>query len=391
MLAASGGTILVILGTAPTRGTTRPRTPVVQPLLESRPMASIGRYSYSWYLWHWPAFVLTLAAFNGTRIWAQIACVVSIVPAIVAFHLVEQPVRLSPSLRASWRRSLMVGAVLVVVGAVVSIGLVGWGGVRMRDPEIARMIAAEESFVTAGCRFDSERFGVRVCLGGSDAPDAPTVLLVGDSHASQWAAAYSRLGERSGVAIAVRASGSCPAAGLRTREDGEPQAYISSCAEFQRENDVLIGSGRFAAVITSDAVGSRPSDAEEWFEGMVRLTDIAAEADTPLAMMIDNPHPGEVLQCLSRRRGESTCLAPRSEATSGIREFQPSADRLTAEKSVPQLDLTDAICPDDPCPVEIDGVIVPARAGHLNRDFTYTQIPALTEFLGSRFSVGTGQ
>ena len=380
MLTASAATVALILGTVPDRPGSAV-TPVVQPALESPSAAAIGRYSYSWYLWHWPAFVLALAASNESLGWARVACIGSLLPAMIAYHVVEQPVRQSMSLRGSWRRSLLMGAVLVAAGAAVCVALIGWGRIGMRDPEIRRIVAAEESYVTAGCTWDRERFGVEVCVGGSTEPRSPVVLLVGDSHASQWASAFAEAGEERGFTVAVRASSSCAAAGQRPSKAGEPQTTLDECRRYQTETDRLIDSGGFAAVIASDSVGSRPGVPEEWGHEMDGFVQRAQRAGAQVGVMVDNPDQGEVLRCLARGQG-SRCTVRRVDATSGLRRYQPTVDRLAARDGVVVFDLTDEICPNSVCRVEMGGVIVPARAGHLSRDFTISQTPAVSDFVG---------
>lgn len=380
MLLSAGGTTAVMLGTAARSGQDTQMTPLIQPLLESRPAAAIGRYSYSWYLWHWPAFVLVLAAMNGARVWAQVACIASILPAMAAYHVVENPFRRSTRLVGSWRLSLLTGAALVTLAAIACLALMGWGRAGTRDPQIALWIEAEQSFDAADCQPNNQLLGVEVCLGGSTDPGAPLVLLVGDSHAAQWASAFSRAGEEAGFAVAVRWSGSCAAAGTRAGEDGLPQSYIEGCEDFQTETLELVSSEEVDAVIVSDATGSRPEDPSVWGDAMRRLVEESSASGTPMGVMVDNPHAGDVLRCLSRGGGEKDCLVPRGEATAEIERYAPEIDGLVAATSAQVLDLTDQICPADPCPVELDGVVVPAGSGHLNRSFTHTFQDRLSGF-----------
>ena len=128
------------------------------------PARRIGRYSCSWYLWHWPAFVLALAATNGNKTIARIACVAAIVPAAASFHFVEQRVRLAPRLVKSSSRSLAFGAGALGFGAACSIGVVLWGRVGVRDPQVAEWVQAEESYRPAGCEQNSSLLGADVCL-----------------------------------------------------------------------------------------------------------------------------------------------------------------------------------------------------------------------------------
>jgi peptidoglycan/LPS O-acetylase OafA/YrhL len=110
------GTALVIAAGSARTGTGLQRT-----VLGCQPMVWIGQRSYAIYLWHWPALVLI-----GTR-WgplsaAQRVCVLigSVIVAAVSFRIVEDPVRHSRWLAALPRRSLLMGASLLAIPALLA-------------------------------------------------------------------------------------------------------------------------------------------------------------------------------------------------------------------------------------------------------------------------------
>ena len=86
-----------------------PGTPLAR-ILDSRPLRWIGQRSYGLYLWHWPVFVLVVAALpawkrDGLEGWALggIALAVTVVAAALSYSFVEQPIRRN-GFRASFRR-----------------------------------------------------------------------------------------------------------------------------------------------------------------------------------------------------------------------------------------------------------------------------------------------
>jgi peptidoglycan/LPS O-acetylase OafA/YrhL len=69
-------------------------------ILESAPMRWIGLRSYGLYLWHWPVFILVVAALpawarDGWQGWAMggIALAITVLAAALSYELVEQPIR----------------------------------------------------------------------------------------------------------------------------------------------------------------------------------------------------------------------------------------------------------------------------------------------------------
>jgi peptidoglycan/LPS O-acetylase OafA/YrhL len=125
VLPVAGAAAIVAAGARSQRG--------VAALLGHRPLARLGRLSYSWYLWHWPCLEIT------RRVWAPpavddlpqpdapavarlLAVLVSLGLAAVTFRYVEEPARAARLLRPV-RRALPAAGVLVA-GAVVASVLV---------------------------------------------------------------------------------------------------------------------------------------------------------------------------------------------------------------------------------------------------------------------------
>ena len=338
------------------------------------PARRIGRYSCSWYLWHWPAFVLALAATNGNKTIARIACVAAIVPAAASFHFVEQRVRLAPRLVKSSSRSLAFGAVALGFGAACSIGVVLWGRLGVQDPQVAEWVQAEESFRPGGCEQNSTLLGAEVCLGGSDEPGDPVVLLVGDSHAAQWIAAFSEAGRANGFAVALRYYGNCPAAPLGP-STSQKSADYDACTSFQKETVGLLANDQVSAVVMTDAGSSRRKfdDIDAWSRSARELADAATDKEVSVGLLVDNPNSGDPLQCLSRDFSPAECALPKDEALVEVKAYSAAEIQLVKNASVERLDLTAITCPDDPCPIQVGGTWVAARDNHLAREFTELQ------------------
>jgi peptidoglycan/LPS O-acetylase OafA/YrhL len=92
-----GTAALIVAGTTP-----RDRTVGVARALSVGAMRWLGRLSYSWYLWHWPALVLTTAALGvlATPVMLVVA-LLALVPAYAAYRWIERPLHHSPALVAS--------------------------------------------------------------------------------------------------------------------------------------------------------------------------------------------------------------------------------------------------------------------------------------------------
>src|SRR5262249_12064043 len=155
----------------------------------------IGKLSYSWYLWHWPVLVyatkLGLAETLRQRLgWVAL----SFGLAFLMFRYIENPIRQHRLLLSRSRLTLALTGTLPIVCVSLS-ALARYGAERsLRSPEqIAYFQAAETQPAPDGCQriyFDVDG---RTCEFG-DLDATWTVLLFGDSHATQWVPAFDRLG-----------------------------------------------------------------------------------------------------------------------------------------------------------------------------------------------------
>jgi hypothetical protein len=169
--------------------------------------------------------------------------------------------------------------------------------------------------------------------GGSDEPGAPVVLLVGDSHAAQWIAAFSDAGRSNGFAVALRNYGNCPAAPLGPSV-AEKSADYRACASFQNETVDLLSDDQISAVVMTDAGSSRRKfdDMDAWFRGAQELADVATDAEVSLGLLVDNPNSDDPLQCLSRDFSMADCALPKdgwsiSGATRPLRSSWSTGER----------------------------------------------------------------
>jgi peptidoglycan/LPS O-acetylase OafA/YrhL len=152
------GTVLAI------RHACHPHHPVGR-WLSLPPLVLIGKLSYSLYLWHWPVFCLVDYAWfdTGPLPRGVLKIGLTAVLAGVFYVLVEQPMRqrLNQPVNRGWSLGFLVAGVLLVIGL----------GFRVRS---THYINATLSSVAQG--------GLSFVQTGS----APTVVLMGDSHASTF-------------------------------------------------------------------------------------------------------------------------------------------------------------------------------------------------------------
>ncbi|MEN5424769.1 acyltransferase family protein [Stenotrophomonas pennii] len=112
------GTVMLLAACTAASGQQR-KSPVLQ-VLGSRPLAYVGRLSYSLYLWHWPLLVLLRWTYGlqGAALWAY--PVVLFALASASYHWVERPIRNAAAARRA-RSPILLGTALAAV--VASLGI----------------------------------------------------------------------------------------------------------------------------------------------------------------------------------------------------------------------------------------------------------------------------
>jgi peptidoglycan/LPS O-acetylase OafA/YrhL len=122
--------IVPVLGTALVLAAGARMTTGINSALAARPMVAIGDASYSWYLWHWPIIVFTALLLPNRPTALILAALASLVPALLSYRLVEQPIRrLRPRTRPR-AAAVIVGtlAIPMTACAVLLVGAsTGWG------------------------------------------------------------------------------------------------------------------------------------------------------------------------------------------------------------------------------------------------------------------------
>jgi peptidoglycan/LPS O-acetylase OafA/YrhL len=383
-----GGALLVLAaGSIPADGTWVDRVlglPVLQ---------RIGDVSYSWYLWHWPFVVLTTAAVQDDAIWIKVLATLAALGAAVAtYRWVENPVRFSGAMK-SWRRTAAVTLVIGLAVGALSVGTrVATGAVLQQEP-YATAVAAGAQPEPYDCTETAETAsGAELCLFG-DVSATTTVLLLGDSHAAQWAPAFDAAAADAGLRLVLRWRHGCPAAQV----DVEQRAGRGSCARFQTETRHVVDELRPDAVVVSQAQiygdrmlhtdGTRMTGDEAraaWTSANDKLFAHLTAATPTVVAVKDNPQLDvDPLDCLTRpldRLGD--CSMSRAEAESSNGDFPRISASIWRKYGVPTWDgVWSETCDANSCGIgDIDHPVY-RDYHHLSRDYVLTQVRSVEQML----------
>ena len=369
--------------------------PLASRLLAIRPLQWIGTLSYSWYLWHWPFIMLTIAAVGDDPLWLQVAAAgSSLVVAAVAFYAVERPLRHSSFLQKSPKRTFSLAG-----AAIITTALMG-GSVFLVATHLERTSLSHYTAVRAAvpgdnsCTASAERSwnGIQYCVYG-DTQSTRIVLLVGDSHAGQWRDALAAAARAQGVRLVTRWRTSCPAISIRvTRESSAPDP---GCSKYQAETIALMQTLSPRGVIVSQAGfygprirddgGEQPGSPEHglslWVRAYRQFIRQATAAGAKIAVIEDNPRlPRDPLDCLARFGStESDCAPSKIDAVKEITAIQTAeAPLLTNPDVVDVFNTVETICRGALCSlVDNEGNIVFRDRDHLSLEWTLSQRPRL--------------
>jgi peptidoglycan/LPS O-acetylase OafA/YrhL len=247
---------------------------------------------------------------------------------------------------------------------------------RLR-PSLSRARDDDSGLVDDGCALELGGTEPPICAYG-DAHGARTVVLVGDSHAMSWFPALERLADRHHWRLIPLTKYSCVFVDMRVWSPWLDREY-TECARWRdrvvarvrqiKPDLVVIASTRwFPTIDAGDDSPERQGDA------MARLIE---RIPGRVAILVDTPRSAvDVPACLAQHRAAiEACTTRRADAfTWRHRRREREAARETGATLV---DLSDQMCPTDPCPPIIDGRIVYRDHHHLTATFAATLAPAL--------------
>ena len=400
LLPVLGAVLVILAGSTATSGVSR--------VLSTRPMVFVGDISYSWYLWHWPLIVFAALLFPNRPLVLIAAAIASLVPALLSYRFVEQPIRrMRPRTRprAAALVSTTVGipvamCLVLLMGANAGWGLVApasaaaGGAVTGQGPpagtgssapgadsaaadgEVAGgeggSLRAAHAAVRAGCV--NTPLNPRKCRFGPQSATR-TVLLAGDSQSYALADGVIAAAESLGMAAIVTSHTGCPfldreSSGVHNYPCRSWQKSIVEYALRTKPDAVLIGNLSTGYVHPETGWrtaerdgGGRAESADEaealWRKGLEPIVAKLRRAGIGVVLIATVPQmhgytDGTTL--LSQAFGSADFEISRSDTEA---ERQPALDVESAiAKAWPGTVVYDpnpALCDDDVCAATRDG------------------------------------
>jgi peptidoglycan/LPS O-acetylase OafA/YrhL len=378
-------------------------------LLSLPPFRYVGRISYAWYIWHWPALIFAVAVWGPLSPLAGVAVVAaSWIPTAISHGLVEEPFRRSKRLVARPARALALGAGCTAIAVGAALLLVGLQPTLRTAPqnEVEGALALKkgaalqqradavrpnpleawadrgESFAD-GCLVGISGTNSNRCLYGDRDGDR-TLILFGDSHAMQYFPPLQALAKRNHLRLIALTKAECTPAQVEVKSMVANREYSQCDAWREEELKRIEMAGRSTVVVMSSDTAYTPygedgeqlsgreaADAMEagYLATLKRLHGLGLGTvvirDTPVA-------PDVVPDCVSEHLDDlAACDFP--HATTWEKEFERRAANRAPESRL--IDLTPLICPQGICRSVIGNALVYRDDNHLTATFARTLRP----------------
>ena len=395
------------------------------------PMRWIGGLSYSLYLWHWPLIVLAAARLGEPLTLSEGLAVVlaTFLPAYLSYRFVEEPVRRARPLVARPKLALRMGLACTLIGVFSGLGLLattrtapsiptasvpllpaGDPARQAETPKFGAEVLGERplghplgaavdevasitpDLLTAKhdldktCRFAGARVTtVRACAHG-DPGSKSRILVLGDSHAQQWMPALKAIAGAENLRVVSHAKVSCPFVQGQVSRGSQP---YTSCTEWNRNvrrtlaaearPDLVILTNRMFAMVENGRVLTGRANAAKVADALRSAIREFTDVGVPVAVIRETPLAKvNIPDCVAANTDELTaCATPRSQALQGSAQLAA----VRGVKGAHLIDLTDAICPGDPCAPVVGGVMVWRDDDHLTRTYVQSLVPRLRAVL----------
>jgi peptidoglycan/LPS O-acetylase OafA/YrhL len=367
-------------------------------VLSTRPLRWLGRLSYSWYLWHWPAILLAVEVVHSDSTAVRcIGAVVALGLAAATHRLVENPVRFSPTLQANrWLTFGLAGGATVVI-LVAAFGLQAHADREIAgDPLLHRLqVARDEVDDVVPCTGRAVTpEGDGYCIHG-DIAAPQRVLLVGDSHAEQWIPGLSAAADQLPVRLSAFARGGCPPVDVRIAVSESNLVAAPACLDHRAALERVVDAEQPDLVVVAvtdfigrivEADGHRPTAARQrqmFVDALDGLVDELQARGTDVVLILENPKfPEDPITCVARSRSIPACTPDAATFLAPVAWLVEAERRITRDHDLARpYDTVGALCPGTTCRVDDGATFFYGDANHLSPRYTASQADALAAWL----------
>jgi peptidoglycan/LPS O-acetylase OafA/YrhL len=387
-------------------------------LLGTPPFQRVGAWSYSWYLWHWPALVLApaLLGHSLSELQALAVAAVSLVIAVISFVVLERPIRgiqivvRRPAVGRGAGGQLAALAIAIValsgslVGPLASTGaaparlaaahklaslradlIAGVRTVKVPSnlsPPLDAMASALPRTIADGCELAYGRDQINPCIYG-DRSSHTTVVLFGDSHAAHWFDALNSLSQQHHWRLVVITKEGCTPAEVTFRDDA-----TSLCARWRERATARIAALHPALVIVSWARWIQPEATQTagvptgyggpWQDGVAAIFQFLRRSAKHVIFISDTPYlPQSAPDCVAAHLSDVRPCTIRRPAATILPAVKAAELRIAKHEQINSIDPTSWFCAPKICPVIVGNILVYHDKSHMTTEWSRYLAPVL--------------
>ena len=417
------GAAAIVLG-----GSTATRRWGAEALLGTAPFQRVGSWSYSWYLWHWPALILAPAMIGHALSVNQalLVALVSLGIAILSFVLVERPIRRMqfvvrrPALGLGGGVVLLACSLTAVVASASSIpALVATGAVAVArpalppsgqltaaklaadlvsgvkttkvpsnvTPTVATAAKAVPLIVSNGCHLQHAGTKSKPCIYG-DTTSTTSVVLFGDSHAAAWFPALEIVSKQQHWRLVDISKAGCPPVEVGILYTGT--TLYKQCAAWRANAMAQISALHPLLVIADWArynelpealplAGVPTGYGSAWLNGVAAIFNFLHRAAQHTIFMSDTPTLTQLApDCVSAHLSDVAACTTATTAATRFPTVKRQELALAQRTHINAIDPESWFCTPTRCPVIVGNIFLYRDNAHMT--------PAWSDFIEPVFA-----
>lgn len=352
--------------------------------LSNLPMVRIGDWSYSIYLWHWPLIVFAGLVWHGSAVARFAAAVASIVPAVLSYRWVENPVRglrgLSPLRNAGLVAAVVIPPIMVASALYLSAAQ-GWWSERVQRLQAGTLTASAATLRRCESPLPFTNDQISRCTWNGSATGRP-IYVLGDSNAAHFSDGFIQAAGDVDRPLVVRARNGCPFIDLIVTDPAKTDSANTSCHAYvqdalaylkRAENGLVVISngdaywpdnGRWNVGPSQDDMSTDSSRKIAAFETALRATAAALAADGHDVLLVQTAIPPWIdgvgrsawdpARCDLRAIIEDECVADfaLADVLSDKEQVRSVVTEVARDTGAGVWDALAAVCPEGICSTE---------------------------------------
>ena len=352
-------------------------------ILSNSVLVWIGDRSYSWYLWHWPIFILAYAYGIGeTTSEILFLIILSLIIASFSYSFVEIPFWKGKLSQISTSRSISTSMISMLL--IVSVTLL----VKIEQYEKLEQMKLASNPITSqpldfpviyshDCDSWYKSSNVKYCTYGDNSYEK-TVVLIGDSILAQWFSLVSEIFKAPNWRLVVVTKSSCPMVDEEFIYERIGKVYEVCSNWREKVLDDLPRLNPDIIVVGSSSTYSFTD--EQWLEGSRRVVAKLSEISDNVLIIPGTPFlpfdgPSCLMRAYEKEANLTSIISKEMCTTTSINNRVLKVSELLQDvsskfKNVNILALNEYVCPNNKCSaLTNDGVVVFRDRQHLRDTF----------------------